>query len=270
MQEGTHLLFMMLVILATIWLIRDRKRIQFIVFGLTAGFAVAAKHPNVVIITLLFFASGSHILLQWMQQKISPPTARKFIMGLVISGLISLATFYALNPAWWEKPTQAAQEVIRMRSGLINRQTDTFENFGLVYHSMADKLDSFFDVVFVTKIDSFLRIRPHIVKIYEDSYWGGVPIGGTSQGGLIVIGLVIFGFIHMWRNPAILPEFRWLISVWSIGIIVFSFATVPFRIVRYYIPVAPVIGILLAYSVVTISIKLWQILLSRRAKLKTP
>ena len=239
MMEGSHLLFMMLAILAAVWLIRDRKNVQFVLFGLASGFAVAAKHPNVIIVALLFFAVGSYVVTEWMRQQVNFATVRNIMGKLILSGLLCLVTFYALNPAWWQKPVQVAQHVIGMRTELIDRQTKTFEDAGLVYHSVTDKLENFFEIIFVTEIDPFIRLHPDNVKLYEESFWGGIPIGGSTLGGLIVAGLCTFGFIHLWHNPQILLVHRWVLYLWSLGIIAFTVATIPFRIVRYYIPVAP-------------------------------
>ena len=46
MMEGSHLLGLMLVLLAAICLLQERRPWRYLMLGASAGFAIAAKHPN--------------------------------------------------------------------------------------------------------------------------------------------------------------------------------------------------------------------------------
>lgn len=264
-SEGSHLLFMMLVLLIALWLIRDRRRVQFILFGLVAGFAVAAKHPNAIVVMLLFISCGSYWILTFLNKKLNRTELLKLITGLVFSGIISLGTFYALNPAWWEAPLQSANKMIDLRTELVELQTYAFTDSHATHLSISDRTNSFFRFVFVAEVLDNLHNQYDVAERYHQSIWDGIPIGGSSVGGYIVMALTIFGFIHMWRNPNILPEYRWLITIWGVGICLFNFVSIPFQWARYYIPSIPVIGMILAYSLVVVSQKLWLNLMSQKS-----
>ena len=56
MMEGSHLLGLMLVLLAGVWLIHERKWWKYVLLGVCGGFAIAAKHPNVIVCGTVFLA----------------------------------------------------------------------------------------------------------------------------------------------------------------------------------------------------------------------
>lgn len=258
LAEGTHLIFMMLALLSAIWMIHHRKPKHFILFGLVAGFAVAAKHPNVIVIVLLFLACSSLVLIQWRTKSSKSIMVVNFFRGLFVAGVISLATVFALNPTWWENPLIAIYDVVEARATLITIQRPTFNEFNKELHNTNDRLNAFFKNVFFAEFDSFSYSQFDLESIYKDSIWDGVPIGGSIVGGIITMLLTVFGMINFWRDSSILAEYRWLISIWGIGIILFSFVTIPFFWARYYLPITPFIAIMLAYSIVILASRLNQ------------
>ena len=56
MMEGSHMLGLMLVLLAGIWLLRQRTWKSYALLGVCMGFAVAAKHPNSLVAGAVFCA----------------------------------------------------------------------------------------------------------------------------------------------------------------------------------------------------------------------
>ena len=210
--------------------------------------------PNSIVV-----ATGYYSILQ---HKLDRFTLLKFMLGLTISGIISLSTFYALNPAWWGAPIQTATEVIRLRTELVRIQIGAFVAPQTTHLSIYDHTNSFFRFVFAAEVIDNIHSQYDVAEQYHQSNWDGIPIGGSPIGGYIVMGLFVFGFIHLWRNKAILPEYRWLITIWGIGICLFDFVSIPFQWARYYIPAIVVVGMILAYSVVILSGKLWAILLT--------
>lgn len=252
--EGTHLMFMMLAILSAIWLIQNRKNRHFILFGLVAGFAVAAKHPNVITVTLLFLACSSFFIIQWAQNHLDGSTALKYLVGLFVSGVISITTMFALNPTWWNNPLVAIHDVIEIRSTLVNDvQRPMFDAFGKELHDINDRLSSMFVNVFVAEFDSFSYAQFEHGIIYNASHWDGVPVGGSTIGGILVIVITVVGLITFWRNQSISSEYRWLISVWGIGTIMVSFLIIPFFWSRYYHPIVPFIAMMFAYGIYSLS-----------------
>ena len=128
-----------------------------------------------------------------------------------------------LNPAWWGDPIQRASEVLTLRKKLLDLQVDLFPSFD----STSDQLKALAQFTLVPQPQYFEVSEwaqyPEIqsqIKIYEQSVWSGLAIGGSTVGGLIIAILIGFGLLHFAGNHDIHPEYRWLRLVWGIGIVV--------------------------------------------------
>lgn len=262
MMEGSHLLFMMLVLLVGVMLIRYRKWWLFILLGIVSGLALSAKHPNAVIIALVFVACGSYVVLYGLRQfKTVKRDSLKFIGGLILSGILTLSVFYATNPAWWGDPLNRATKVLELRNDLLDIQIKQFDT----YFTASDQFKGLINFVFVAKPQyfevpqwaQFTQITAQIEQ-YEQSLWSGVAIGGSTIGGLILAMLVGFGIIHFARNSMIQTESRWFILIWGIGIVIITFVITPLEWQRYYLPIYPFVGLMLAYSVTILTNIFWK------------
>src|SRR5690606_36108190 len=100
-------------------------------FGIVAGLALASKHPALLTGAAVFGACGLWTLLQLLRRKetqsvdTSPMRTRyvvSLLAQLLIAGIISLVTFYILNPAWWGDPVSRAGQVLDRRQQLLNEQ----------------------------------------------------------------------------------------------------------------------------------------------------
>jgi 4-amino-4-deoxy-L-arabinose transferase-like glycosyltransferase len=262
MMEGSHLLFMMLVLVVGLLLIHHRKWWLFILLGIVSGLAVAAKHPNAIVVALVFIACGSYVLLQALHQiKSINRTTFKIIGGLIVSGLLALVVFYAMNPAWWGDPVNRASEVLHLRNKLLDIQIGSFptilsptDNLRVLFKFMFVAQPQYFEVPAWSK---FSDITSQI-QAYEQSPLSGIAIGGSTIGGVILVILNGLGLPHFARNTNILPEFRWFILVWGIGIVVITYILTPLEWQRYYLPIYPFVGLMTAYSVVTLSNIFWK------------
>lgn len=259
MMEGSHLAGMMLVILAGVWLIQSRRWWQFVLLGIFSGLALAAKHPNAIVIALIFIACGSYFLLDALRRKISIRSTAQFIASLVGSGLLALVVFYVLNPAWWGEPIVRAQQVLTLRNQLLEDQVEQFDT----YFTLSDELNGLFNFTLVAQpqyfespVWSLFPATNEQINAYEQSILSGIAIGGSTIGGIIVGLLVIGGIVHFVRNTGIATAYRWLIMVWGIGIVVITFILTPLEWQRYYLPIYPFIGLMLAYSIYTLTISL--------------
>lgn len=262
MMEGSHLLFMMLVLLAGILVIRYRKWWGFILLGIMSGLALSAKHPNAIVIALVFIACGSYVLLHGLRQFRSHSRATfQFTLGLIFSGILALTVFYVTNPSWWGDPLSRASTVLELRNDLLDAQIAYFNT----YFSASDKLNGLLDFAFVAQPQYYEVLQwadfPDItsqIKTYEQTIWSGITIGGSTIGGIIVAILVGFGILHIARNTTILPEFRWYILIWGIGTVIFTYILTPLEWQRYYLPIYPFVGLMSAYSVITLSNIFWK------------
>lgn len=257
MMEGSHLLGMILVIFAGLLLIHQRKWWQFIILGLVSGFALAAKHPNAIVIALIFIACTSYVIIQSIREnKTLNRQALQFVGVLSLSGLLALVVFYGMNPAWWGAPLERASEVLTLRNELLDLQIQQFDT----YFTLSDQINGLLNFVFVAQPQYYevptWSLYPQItdqIQAYESSLWSGFAIGGSQTGGLLVAVLMLFGVVHLFRNTTINAEFRWLILLWGIGITVITFMLTPLEWQRYYLPIYPFVGLMLAYAVYTIA-----------------
>ena len=130
MMEGSHLLGLMLVLLAGAWLLHERRWWAHAVFGVCMGFAVAAKHPNIIVCVLVFLALLLATLRQQRQEK-NPnlETVWRERAVFILSPVAAAAVFLLLNPAWWSAPLELPSVIIGMRADLLRAQVDWFGGY---------------------------------------------------------------------------------------------------------------------------------------------
>ena len=146
MMEGSHLLGAMLVLLAAAWLLRERKWWKYALLGIFSGFAIAAKHPNAIIVALTFLAVASRTSIEaWASQRPRRTALMQTGIGLVAAALLTAAVFLMLNPAWWRSPVSAASETMSERLRLLRSQVADHGG----YESTAEKVIGFWRYVFV-------------------------------------------------------------------------------------------------------------------------
>lgn len=258
MMEGSHLLGMMLVLLAAAWLMRGRKWWGYPALGAAAGFAIATKHPNVIVMALAFFACFSLGLVQAIRQR---QTFAKIMAGLWAAGLLMLLVFYALNPAWWASPLASAQQALPLRTKLMEKQVQTFGG----YPSLGERIDGFFRYVFAGEIQYFEvsdwaghDVIQAQIGVYQGSGLAGVGADGSGAGGLLFLLLALFGSIHLCRNDGIPWSYRWLLLVWGLGMMTLTFILTPLPWARYYLPTLPFMASMAAYSLLTLAECIWK------------
>ena len=146
--------------------------------------------------------------------------------------------------------------MIELRSGLLYLQTEQFNS----YFTASDQLGGLINFGFVAQPQyfevpewaQFSQITSQI-EAYEQSIWSGIAIGGSTIGGFVLAILVGFGILHFARDTEIQPEFLWLILIWGIGIVIITYRVTPLEWQRYYLPIYPFVGLMMAYSVVILS-----------------
>ena len=258
MMEGSHLLGMMLVLLAAAWLMRGRQWRACLALGAAAGFAIAAKHPNVIVAALAFFACFSLALVQAIRRR---QGLAKAVAGLLAAGLLMLLIFYALNPGWWLAPLSTARTALQLRANLLRNQTATFSS----YASAAERADGFFRFVFAGEAQYFEVpawagydvIRAQI-ETYQGSGLAGLGVDGSRLGGWLFLLLAIGGGLHFVRNKRIRREYRWLMLVWGLGMMTLTFTLTPLPWARYYLPALPFAASMTAYGLLTLAARIWK------------
>ena len=79
MLEGTSLFFLLLVILAGLWLLKHRTWGATLLLGVASGLAVASKHPNTFTVIIVFITIGAYSVyrstrIELDSDDIAPPT----------------------------------------------------------------------------------------------------------------------------------------------------------------------------------------------------
>ncbi len=257
MMEGSHLLGLMLVLLAATWLLRERRWWKYVLLGVCAGLAVAAKHPNVIICALVFLACTMLPLQRlWKSRGRDWRLAARDLGGMAAAGLLACLVFLALNPAWWRAPLDLPALVLSLREGLLQDQVNIFGGYG----SLAEQITGFFQFVFVGERQYFevagwadyAAISAQI-EVYERSGLAGLlVIGSVGRLGLICLLLAIFAVIALARGGSVSLENRRLLLIWILGAGLATLWLTPLPWARYYLPLLPAVIVLVSYAMVVI------------------
>ena len=262
MMEGSHLLGLMLALLAGAWLLRERQWWTYLLFGACLGFAVAAKHPNALIAALVFVCVSIAI---WREKTASEKRKlgggwRQRILFLPAL-LMAAAVFLLLNPAWWSAPFDLPFIIAERRAELLRAQVDWIGG----YETIAERIQGFFQYVFVAEHQYFEVARwaeydviSDQIASYEGSGLAGLLIGGTGLFGIVCLALATFGAVNLARDSAIEAKNRFLLLVWMIGLALLTLLLTPLSWARYYLPLAPALAILLSYALIVMASAFWK------------
>ena len=263
MMEGSHLLGLVLVILAGAWLMRERRWLAYVLLGLFAGFALAAKHPNVIVCALVFLACSSlplSRLLRCRGQRWRTPATH--LAGMAAAGVIALLVFFVRNPAWWSAPLEMPGLIISLREDLLKGQLNWLGG----YDSFAEQISGFFQYIFVGERQYFevagwanYDAITGQIEAYERSGLAGLLfVGESGRLGLIFLLLAVFGAFDLARNRGVSAEQRLLLLVWILGSALVTLWLTPLPWARYYLPLLPAMIVLVAYALVAIASSLMK------------
>lgn len=260
MMEGSHLLGLMLVLLAGAWLLRERRWRRYALLGICAGFALATKHTNLVACALAL--SSCAMLPIWHLLRGHGERGLRDLAGIALAGGIMIAAFLLLNPAWWNAPTQLPGLVLEMRADLLAGQIEAFGG----YRDFAEQVAGFFQFVFVGarqyfEVAAWAGYAPISAQIaaYESSGWAGILfIGAAGRLGLLCLLMALLGAATLWRDKTAIAEHRLLLLMWIGGTALFTLTITPLPWARYYLPLLPALIILVAQSLVALARWLWR------------
>ncbi len=260
MQEGSHALGLMMILLTALWLIRQRKLWQYALFGICAGLAISAKHSNIFSTATIFLANAGVSIYEAARSMGAPRQELRWLLGLVVAALLMLLVFALLNPGWWDAPLETAAAVMSERGDLLERQAGVYGG----YESLGQEVKGFFRFVFMGETQyyednlwaGYAKISEQI-EAYEASGWAGVTIGANLLAGLVMLSLSVFGVVHLVRNREIPVTNRAWLLIWGGGIALIIFAVTPLPWARYYLPVLPFVVLMAGYTIVTVLPLLW-------------
>ena len=182
MMESTMLLTGLLVVLVALWLLRHRRWWLYLLLGIVGGLALSAKHTNAFVLVPVYAVCGLYPLIADWKAK-SPANPLRHIMSLIGAGILAVVIFYMLNPAWWGDPIARVQEVLALRTDLLNGQIETFGG----YVTFTDRLNGFIEQVLIVipqyfEASNWADYIGESVVAYENSLWRGISIGGSAWG----------------------------------------------------------------------------------------
>lgn len=262
MMEGSHLLGLMLVLLAAAWLLKAPRREKFVLLGIASGFAVAAKHPNAFVVALVFLACAFawrtiKVALDGMREQMPGQTRAVFIMA----GVLALLSFYALNPAWWQAPVDSAVATLRARVELLNEQVARYGGYG----AAAEKVEGFLQQVFfapsqyyeVAEWANYEAMQAQI-SAYEASGLAGIALLGGAPGGAVLLALTLGVIVYLaleWRYLKM--PVRLLIFTGG-GIALVTLVVTPLPWQRYYLPALPFALMAAAIAITRLARLIWH------------
>ena len=261
MMEGSHLLGLMLLLLGSAWLLRERKWYAYPLLGACMGFALAAKHPNALVAALAFLAILIATLRDARPGEKRGASGGKQWIYLLSLPIVAALVFFLLNPAWWSAPFELPALIIELRADLLRAQVGWFGG----YNRIEDGILGFFRFVFAAEHQyfevagwaEFDAISAQIAR-YESSGMAGVLIGGTNLFGVVCLALAAFGALNLARNSNVASDMRALLLIWMGGAALVTLAVTPLPWARYYLPLAPALVMLVSYCVFIIASALWN------------
>ncbi|MAU09006.1 MAG: hypothetical protein CL607_04230 [Anaerolineaceae bacterium] len=241
MMEGPLLFFSLLAVWAALHLLQHRRWLGYVLFGIIGGLTVASKHPGMVTIALLYGALGIITLYQAWQQK-NGGYAIRHIWRLFVAGLLTIAVFVAMNPSWWRDPLLAIDLVVQERTHLLEEQTTSL---GGTY-DLGERTNYFIRQALIAQpmyaeVDFFKPYITEQVAAYEANPWGGIVIGGSPIGAIVLTILAgIGGVMLVYKRTSQAT----LLLLWALGSIVFVIVSTPLEWQRYYLIAFPALALL--------------------------
>ncbi len=262
MMEGSHLLGLTLVLLAAAWLLRERRWWAHLFFAICLGFAVAAKHPNVIACALAFAAVSFATWLETSPSEKRKPGPRwRQSIRLIPTLMGAVLAFLLLNPAWWSAPFELPALIVEMRAELLQAQVGWLGG----YSSLSERILGFFQYVFAAEHQYFevarwadYEVISAQITSYESSGLAGILFAGASLTGALCLLLAGAGAFQLARNSAVQAKYRVLILVWIIGSALITLLLTPLPWARYYLPLAPGLILLVSHALVTLAVALWK------------
>ncbi len=219
------------------------------ILGVCAGLTVAAKHSGLIVVISVFAA------LLWTRWRID---RGPILIGLGGAGLIALLVFFILNPAYWNDPVGAARATLEARTALLGMQA---RNDPTTYSDP-------FQRVTATLTQPFLMPPQY----YEAPTWNGIiddliqqyeasPVSGWRWPGLVgalltalaCLGGALLAFQALRKAD---PGARVLIA-WLAAALIGGLA-IPLAWQRYYLPLFPILIMLVAYVPYAIRLRFRQ------------
>ena len=234
MMEGSLLFGSLLVLLAGLLWVRQPKQVwPVLLLGAAAGIALAAKHTNLFAVAAVFIGCAITVVAASQPRR---------LMALVVAGITGAGVFLLLNPAWWADPIGTATEILRLRTTLLQIQTDVFGQ----YAGIGEQVGGFWRQVLVGR-PMYYEVGGWDVYIADQiARYEALGLAGLRLPGEVFAALTIAGIVMLVRAQG------WLLLTWALLPVALTLLLTPLEWQRYYLPAVPGLCLLAAHGTVTL------------------
>jgi 4-amino-4-deoxy-L-arabinose transferase-like glycosyltransferase len=241
-----------------LWLILKFPKSIYLI-AIPAGLAFCAKQSSV----LLFLAG--FVPLFWFRDAMKP--IKTSLQNFCAYGVIFITLVFLLNPFLWSDPFHAGIESIQLRSDLVIRQSNTFnqQDSKIVLISPVQKLaNAIYQLSIASPAISDVGNYEKETQSSSDAYLGD-PFNTLFRGwtwGAISTVLVLFGVlsagITLARTPKGDQRRRSLVFFLSTSLILFcgTLMVIPLPFQRYMLPLVPFCCLFSAYGIAQVLVSI--------------
>ncbi|MCK6576750.1 MAG: glycosyltransferase family 39 protein [Anaerolineae bacterium] len=240
MMEGALIAFSLFTVLAGVWFARSRSWGAALLLALAAGLALASKHTAAFTLIAVYGGCLTLLSLEMLRRR------DRHILGgliwLVLSALLALGLFYALNPAWWGDPVGRAGQVLALRSDLLAGQAAAFGGYGDTGAALSGWLrQAFLPPAQYYEVPSWANYISGEINAYEASVFDGVrDLKAAGLEGVLFDLLlplqVVAGLGALLGGRSVERRTRVMLLTWAVITALTTALLTPLEWQRYYLP----------------------------------
>lgn len=213
--------------------------VRYGVLGLFIGLTLAAKHTGLVVAAAALLAALAAGIV-----RDKPRRPLRALGWTALAGVVGLAVWFALSPAYWRDPAGALRATLQARIELLQSQT---ESAALAHASLADRVAALITQPFMTppqfyEAPTWSGVVDPQIAAYRASAGDGWEWGPIFGAGFTLLALI--GLAALVRDAFRRDLIAWAILMWTAGSVLMAL-TIPINWQRYYLPLA-LVGIVLA------------------------
>lgn len=209
---------------------------RYVILGVLAGLTVAAKDTGVAAAGAVIVGVFIVTLIRSVRRERSWRAGIAPLAWIVLAGLVSLAVWFALTPAFWNDPVNATRTMLNFRSQLLIIQS---KDDPLRYNTVFDSLRGMVAEPFLTapqyfELSSWADWIKAPIRAYEQSVWAGWIVIYPVVGAILTLAALV-GAADIIRRVRRGDAVAGIVVIWAASALV---TALPVLIAwqRYYLP----------------------------------